>query len=255
MKNSEVTKINILPTLALILASLTSFGFFLNQNVESAVLKYKQEQLLKNIEYRPNSSVSEKNSINVSKAELGSPEAIIMIPSLKLKLPIYYGTSDKVLKYGIGITEGTGDVKGGLNKNPMLAGHNGLSKANLFNDLTKLEKGDNFILTVDNQNHNYRVVKIVEVELKTLKKNTERYLMPEPNKDLVTLMTCTPRYSNRNRYLVTGERTSFKTSDLKAPLKRDQDIKYLMMGFLPVVLAGAGLLIFRKKKGENRHEI
>lgn len=251
MKDKKVTKKSFLPVLAFILTTLTSLGFFLNQNVESAVLKYKQEQALSNIEYRPNSPNANSNSINVSEVELGSPEAMIIIPSLKLKLPIYDGTTEEVLNYGIGITEGTGDVKGGIGKNPLLAGHNGLSKSNLFNDLTKLEKGDNFIINVNDENHNYRVAKIVEVEAKTLEKYPEHYLMPEANKDLVTLMTCTPRYSNRNRYLVTGERTQFKKADLKAPQKKVQDVKYLMIGFLPVVAAGSVLLIFLRKKGEK----
>lgn len=56
------------------------------------------------------------SSLDVAKIELGDPVGVLTIPSISLKLPIYDGTSDKILENGVGITEGTGDITGGNGK-------------------------------------------------------------------------------------------------------------------------------------------
>ncbi|MGQ4824325.1 sortase, partial [Enterococcus faecalis] len=84
---------------------------------------------------RTGTAAETDSSLDVAKIELGDPVGILTIPSISLKLPIYDGTSDKILENGVGITEGTGDITGGNGKNPLIAGHSGLYKDNLFDDL------------------------------------------------------------------------------------------------------------------------
>jgi sortase A len=249
-KSEKTSKLHIIAGL-LLLVTFGSIGFI--SRVESYVMKYKQQQVLKELDYRSETE-DRSNSINVTLAELGKPVAMIVIPKIKLELPVYLGTSDEVLENGIGVTNGTGDIEGGVGKNPLLAGHNGLAEANLFNDLTQVEKGDKFFLKVRDSYHAYEVKTIVEVLAQDLEKNPEEYLLPDEKKDKVTLMTCTPRYINRNRYLVTGERVDYSPKDLKDSANKPHgtfkslDWKPVLLIIIPAVVVGGVLLIFLKQR-------
>lgn len=249
-KSEKTSKLHIIAGL-LLLITFGSIGFI--SHVESYVMKYKQQQVLKELDYRSETE-NRSNSINVSQVELGKPVAMIVIPRIKLELPVYLGTSDEVLENGIGVTNGTGDIEGGAGKNPLLAGHNGLAESNLFNDLTQVEKGDKFFLKVRDSYHAYEVKTIVEVLAQDLEKNPEEYLLPDEKKDKVTLMTCTPRYINRNRYLVTGERVDYSPKDLETSANKAHktfkslDWKTTVLIAIPAVVGGGVLLIFLKQR-------
>ena len=135
---------------------------------------------------------------------LSDPQGImatLVIPGLKLELPIYHGTSDRVLLEGIGHLEGTSLPVGGQGTHAVLTAHRGLASAKLFTDLDKVKAGDQFVVAVQGQVLAYRVfdTKVVDP------KDTES-LAADPGKDLVTLVTCTPLGINSHRILVTGER-------------------------------------------------
>ena len=66
------------------------------------------------------------------------------IPAIKVKLPIYHGTSPAVLQKGVGHLEGSSLPVGGESTHSILTGHTGLNKAKLFTDLTSVQKGDMF---------------------------------------------------------------------------------------------------------------
>lgn len=256
MKDKKSEKTSKLYIIAGLLLLITFGSIGLISRVESYVMKYKQQQVLKQLDYRSQTE-NRSNSINVTQAELGKPVAMIVIPTIKLELPIYLGTTDEILENGIGVTNGTGDIEGGVGNNPLLAGHNGLAEANLFNDLTQVEKGDKFFIKVRDSYHAYEVKTIVEVLAQDLEKNPEEYLMPDEKKDKVTLMTCTPRYINRNRYLVTGERVDYSPKDLEASKNAPYDTfklkgwKQVLLVVIPAVIVGGVLLVFLKQRGKG----
>ena len=66
-------------------------------------------------------------------------------------------------------------------------GHRGLPTAKLFTRLDELEKGDFFFIKVCDQTLAYQVNKIEEIKPEDVEK-----LTIEPDKDLVSLITCTP---------------------------------------------------------------
>ena len=70
------------------------------------------------------------------------------IPAIKVKLPIYHGTSPAVLQKGVGHLEGSSLPVGGESTHSILTGHTGLNKAKLFTDLTSVQKGDMFFVSV-----------------------------------------------------------------------------------------------------------
>lgn len=83
----------------------------------------------------------------------------------------------------------------------MITAHRGLASAKMFTDLNKVKEGDTFTVQVFDQVLAYQVrsTKVVEPE------KTE-FLRPEPGKDLITLITCTPLGVKTHRILVTAER-------------------------------------------------
>jgi len=124
---------------------LSAAGVLLLMPAEASVAKYQQNQQIAAID-RTGTAAETDSSLDVAKIELGDPVGILTIPSISLKLPIYDGTSDKILENGVGITEGTGDITGGNGKNPLIAGHSGLYKDNLFDDLPSVKKGEKFYI-------------------------------------------------------------------------------------------------------------
>lgn len=135
----------------------------------------------------------------------------LKIPCISLELPIYHGTSAKVLEHGIGHLASSSFPIGGKDTHSVLTGHTGLSSAKLFTDLTEMKKGDFFFVYVLDQKLSYRVDQIMVV-----KPEDTRKLRIIDGEDHVTLLTCTPYGINDHRLLVRGVRTTYKEDNEKA---------------------------------------
>lgn len=135
---------------------------------------------------------------------LGEIIGTLKIPKIKVVLPIYHGTSEDVLQHGVGHWEKSSLPTGGVGNHTVLSGHRGLPRAELFSNLDKMEEGDLFFICVLDDVLAYKVTKIMVVDPKVYE---EEALVIDPEKDLATLMTCTPYGVNTHRLLVTGERT------------------------------------------------
>lgn len=133
----------------------------------------------------------------------GSTEVMtrLRIPSIKLDLPTYHGTSDSTLLKGLGHLEGTSLPVGGEDTHSVITGHRGLADATMFTHLDKVTKGDTFTLTTFGEVLAYQVVRTQVVE-----PDETESLQPVIGKDLVTLVTCTPLGINSQRILITAER-------------------------------------------------
>ncbi|EGJ26878.1 class C sortase [Streptococcus porcinus] len=127
----------------------------------------------------------------------------ISIPKINVKLPLYHGTSDKVLQTSIGHLEGSSLPIGGRSTHSILSGHRGLPSSKLFSDLDKLRVGDRWTVSILNETFSYEVDQIRTVEPDDL-----RDLQIVKGKDYQTLVTCTPYGVNTHRLLVRGHRVS-----------------------------------------------
>lgn len=125
----------------------------------------------------------------------------ISIESLDIDLPIYHDTTESVLQIAVGHLAGTSLPIGGNNTHSVLTGHTGLPSARLFTDIDKLKKKDTFQITVLNQTITYEVD-----DIRTVLPDEIDTLGIEQDKDLCTLVTCTPYGINTHRLLVTGHR-------------------------------------------------
>ena len=170
---------------------------------------------------------------------------VLAIPKIKEILPIYDNTSSIALDNGIGLLEHTSDITGGKGKHAVLTGHSGLSLNKLFTDLPKVKKGDEFYIKVNGEVHAYKVDQI-----KTVLPTNMKYLKVDPNKDYVTLVTCTPLFVNTHRLLVRGHRVPYH----KANIETDGGVTSLGKavlvgtGIMTIMLIIAYLIKRRKRK-------
>ncbi|MBP6684277.1 MAG: class C sortase [Leucobacter sp.] len=138
--------------------------------------------------------------------------ARIRIPAIRLDLPVYHGTSDATLLKGVGHLQGTSLPVGGEGTRSVLTGHRGLANAEMFTHLNRVQVGDTFTVEVLGQVYAYRVF-----ETKVVKPEDTEKIRAVPDRDLMTLITCTPLGVNTHRILVTGERiTPTPETDLAA---------------------------------------
>ena len=125
----------------------------------------------------------------------------VTIPRIKVKLPVYHGTSEGVLQIAAGHLAGTSLPVGGETTHAVISGHTGLPSAKLLTGLDELQKGDTFAFHVLDETYTYRVDQISVVLPSDISK-----LNIESGKDYATLITCTPYGVNSHRLLVRGHR-------------------------------------------------
>ena len=123
------------------------------------------------------------------------------IEKIRVFLPIYHGTSEEVLKKSVGHIEGSFLPIGEQGSHALLSGHRGLPSAKLLTDLDQLQLEDTFSLTILNRKFTYQVD-----EIKTIAPTDLTGFEAVPNKDYVTLITCTPYGVNTHRLLIRGVR-------------------------------------------------
>lgn len=125
----------------------------------------------------------------------------LKIDRIGVELPIYHGTSEKVLSMGVGHLEGSSLPVGGENTHSVMSAHRGLPSAKLFTDLDRVEKGDTFQIIILDQVLTYQVDYI-----KVIEPTDVSDLQIIEGGDYCTLFTCTPYGINTHRLLVRGVR-------------------------------------------------
>ena len=130
---------------------------------------------------------------------------VLEIPRISLKRG-FYGTDSQYnnIQYNVTMVNGS-TLPDVVNGNLILMAHSGDAYISYFAYLYKLEIGDTFTVTILDRYMTYRVDQIEVVEPNDLNK-LEIY----PDKDYITLMTCTPYGINTHRLLVRGVRIEDK---------------------------------------------
>lgn len=132
----------------------------------------------------------------------------VEIPKISVNLPVYHGTSEKILQKGAGHLQNTSLPIGGKSTHSVISAHTGMPTATMFDYLTEMKKGDAFYIRVIGKTLKYKVDQI-------------KVVLPEDTQDLhivkggdyVTLLTCTPYGLNTHRLLVRGVRVPMDKSD------------------------------------------
>lgn len=153
-----------------------------------------------------NSSLAyEVPSFNLTEYGLGSEVfGVISIPAIDVELPLYLGATESHLADGAAHLSQTSLPIGGINTNAVIAGHRGYSGAAYFRYVNDLQPGDRVIIT-----NPWETLTYIVSEVQIISPNDVDAIHIQPDRDLLTLLTCHPYASGgKQRYLVICERMS-----------------------------------------------
>lgn len=181
--------------------------------------------------------------------------AYIEIPSLGIYLPVAHSTDAATLENAVGHVVGSSLPIGGMGTHAVLSGHSGMASEKMFSDLDQLKDGDIFFIHVLNETLAYAVDDINTV----LPEDTSQ-LAIERDKDLVTLITCTPFGVNTHRLLVRGSRIDYDAQTSAADIESlepeaagstwvNEYIKGIVLGVIILILAVIAYMVMRR--GQN----
>lgn len=177
----------------------------------------------------------------------------IQIPSIKLVLPMYLGTTEEALAMGAGHLEGSSLPVGGLGTHSVITGHRGLPSSKLFTDLDQVVIDDYVILNTLNEVLTYQIDQI-----RIVLPNELESLEIEPDQDLLTLVTCTPYGVNTHRMLLTGHRVENLSGDYSGAAEaRLIDSKFVAIFIAVPILIGLFIYLlihYRKPKEDEKIE-
>ena len=127
---------------------------------------------------------------------------VLEIPAMELTMPVYLGASDDHLAAGAAVLGNTSAPIGGDNTNCVIAGHRGWKGADYFRHIDRLQVGDTVQLTNLWETLTYTVT-----DIQVIQPHEAEKIKIQPNRDLLTLLTCHPYASGgRQRYVVVCER-------------------------------------------------
>lgn len=172
---------------------------------------------------------------------------IIEIPKINVHLPIYHGTNDAVLSKGIGHVKESSLPVGGINTRCLLTGHRGLPTSKLFTRLDELIVGDYFFVKIYNQTNAYQINHI-----DIIKPEDTNQLQIIPDKDLVSLITCTPYGINTHRLVITGERVEYQTNDIKAIQSKFPSLRESIFTILPFLFIILVIILIKSDRKEHK---
>ena len=127
---------------------------------------------------------------------------VISIPAMELEMPIFLGATEQHMADGAAHLSQTSLPIGGENTNCVIAGHRGYNGASYFRYIDKLKVGDLVSVTNLWERLTYRVC-----EIKIIDPHDVTEILIQPERELLTLLTCHPYASGgRQRYVVYCER-------------------------------------------------
>ena len=182
---------------------------------------------------------------------VGGVMAYVDIPKINVYLPVQHGTDAETLEKSVGHVVGTSLPVGGSSTHAVLSAHSGLASSKLFSDIDQLAVGDVFYIRVLGDTLVYEVDSI-----HTVLPTDTSLLQIEDNKDLVTLVTCTPFGVNTHRLLVRGHRVPY-VPEQEVPAATEKPVAsswtqhYLTglgIGLGAVAVAGSGYFLMRRKR-------
>lgn len=213
---------------------------------------------LNNSEKTENKEIDGVSYLNV--LNIGEVMGYVEIPKIDRYLPIYHGVSEDVLQSGVGHLESSSIPVGGKSTHAVLAGHTGLVRAKLFDDIDKLQLGDKFYIYVLDEKFAYQVDQI-----KVVLPEDTKYVGIEEDKEYVTLLTCVPYGINSHRLLVRGTRIEEIIEETEeGSVEKEEDTKNISIAIkyrniiIICIIIGLCLIIMlfviiKKKSKKNKH--
>lgn len=182
---------------------------------------------------------------------VGGAMAYVDIPQIGVYLPVQHGTGAETLEKSVGHVVGTSLPVGGSSTHAVLSAHSGMASSKLFSDIDQLTEGDIFYVHVLGDTLAYEVDAI-----NTVLPTDTSLLQIEEDKDLVTLVTCTPFGINTHRLLVRGLRVPYVPAQ-EAPAAAEKPaasswiqhyLSGLGIGLGVVAVVGGGYFLVRRHR-------
>lgn len=125
----------------------------------------------------------------------------IYIERLSLSLPIYLGANEISMAKGVTHMSNTSLPIGGDNTNCVIAGHRGMASKEMFRNIEEIQVGDK--IQVKNF---WETLTYVVTGTEVVGANEVSKIFIREGKEMITLLTCHPYRSSKQRYLVYCER-------------------------------------------------
>jgi len=174
----------------------------------------------------------------------------IEIPIIGVDLPIFHGSTSAVLDRGVGHMPHTSLPIGGYGNHSILTAHTGMINSRLFTDLIDVYYGDIFVVTIATNRIAFEVDQIDVVfphQIEGLQTYADR--------DLITLVTCTPYGVNSHRLLVRGTRIPYyegMVEDVES-IVVEINIRHLaVIGILAFVILISSFRWLKAKRKRNK---
>lgn len=204
---------------------------------------------------------------------------VLSIPKMNVTLPVYLGAAKEKMAKGAVMLGQTSFPVEGTNSNCVIAAHRGWKGIPMFRDIEALEVGDTMTVQNCRETLTYRVT-----ELKVIMPDDSGYIMIQPGKNMLTLLTCHPYRQHTRRYLVyceltdkssgaeegqnvqsEADNTNVKDSEKvrEAAIQEDGkqiaiDTTWRKAGYVLIGIICAGAIIWclagRKKEDKNRNK-
>lgn len=171
----------------------------------------------------------------------------VSIPSIDSSLPVYHGTTEEVLQKGLGHLYGTSLPVGGEGTHSVITGHTGLTTSTMWDNLVDVKEGDAIYVNTFGEKMKYQVTSTEVV----LPHETES-LAQQPDKDLITLITCTPYGVNSHRLLVHAERVPLDPEDETAFDKKNGILQWWMWALLIIAMLTIAYLLHWIRKERRK---
>ena len=125
------------------------------------------------------------------------------IPAINVRLGLYLGATSENMTRGAVHLSQTSLPVGGTNTNAVIAAHRGSRYGEMFLHIDRLREGDEIDITNAWGKLVYKVASTAVIAPDEIGK-----VLIRPGRDMVTLISCTPYGSNRQRYVVYCDRAA-----------------------------------------------
>ncbi|CRK81836.1 class D sortase [Neobacillus massiliamazoniensis] len=181
----------------LIFIGISLFGFIGYEQYSAHQEKVKMIQQIIQLQDKPSTPGLKENPSGKNQKTNGIPQ--LEISKINLKESIFEGTSEDILRVAVGHLEQSGEL-GKIGDNFVVLGHRNYITGQYFSRLDELDSGDEMTISTQNKVYFYRVI-----QKKIIDPTDIKAIRPIPNKSLVTLITCHPKFSSKQRLLVISE--------------------------------------------------
>lgn len=173
-------------TIAIICFIIAGYGLFQRPLRNMQVSQHTKEALAQSL-VQPKKNAEFQSSLkgvtNNPPTPKEKPNAIISIPSIGIKLPVFYNMTDAEMDTGV--CTPIPERQLGQNNNFVLAGHHLENQKLLFGRLTNIKQGAIVIIT-DSQHHTYKY----QIDQTKTVDETDTSVMNNTQNATLTLFTC-----------------------------------------------------------------